>query len=98
MSATKVNESPISLETDMDDKDLILLLANTLKETELGNCLMCDNCQKHIPVIYDGLPRGCDGNCRHEKEYTTEEFLDRFIGQYKADLQVLERRKDANNI
>lgn len=60
----------------MNDKVLIDALANKLFEEEFANCYMCDNYMKNITI--DGVNNGCDGNCQHNKKYTTDDFLERF--------------------
>lgn len=87
----------LMIDLKLGSRELATLLLEKLSQTEFGHCLMCDNSQKHTPVLDDGIPRGCNGECEHKENTSQMDFLIRFLEQYAEDRKVLERRKKNEN-
>lgn len=69
---------------DVDKDNLINAMAKTLLSTDFGGCALCDNHAKNITI--DGVNNGCDGNCRHDKEYTEKDIIKWFKEQLRRQI------------
>ena len=71
------------LPTANDEKaeELINTMAKAMLHTDFGGCALCDNYAKNITI--DGINNGCDGNCRHDKEYSEKDIIKWFEEQIR---------------
>ena len=60
--------------------DFVFKLGELLLNEQFGYCYTCDNHMKNITI--DGVNNGCDGNCSHTKEWTTQEFVIALYDEY----------------
>jgi hypothetical protein len=73
---------------DVNTDVLINAMAKVILRSDFGNCALCDNYAKNITI--DGINNGCDGNCRHDKDYTEKDITEWFKEQLRIDKYIKE--------
>lgn len=72
-----IESQPTACENDTCS--LINAMAKKLLRSDFGRCALCDNYAKNITI--DGVNNGCDGNCRHDKDYAEKDIINWFEKQ-----------------
>lgn len=85
MSVIRNMPTAYDVDKDMEVMEMVDAMVNAMDKvilrSDFGRCALCDNYAKNITI--DGINNGCDGNCKHDRDYTEKDVIDWFESQIR---------------